>query len=348
MSILDLDLIEPFPMLIESLSRYLRDGDEKPTWTGLANDIGLMSVGVGEASGGGGGGMAERGAVMAALAPSLAGADWLPHALATGLIAMLAPDHALLPALIDGSQRIALIATDVPGGVGVTVRRDGAGVRVSGDAVLVAGAADADWLLIADEGGIVLVAAGEAGVVRHAQTMRDATRSADCSFAVAANGDALIASDGVASTHAAEVALELLAGRCAEACGLMQRMLTDTAEYLNQRQQFGTPIARFQVLRHRMADMQMAYLKAAALTEAALVALDSTGNAERAVSAACVEVIDAARIVGEGAVQLHGAMGLTEELKLGGHYKRALAITAGLGSTAAHLARHSRSVAAAA
>lgn len=343
MSTLDLDLIEPFPMLIESLSRYLRDGDEKPTWSGLASDIGLMSVGVAETSGGAGGGMAERGAIMAALAPSLAGADWLPHALATDVIASLVPDHALLPALIEGTQRIALIASDVPGGIAVAVRGDSATVRVTGDAALVAGAADADWLLIADEGGIVLLPADHTGIVRHAHTMRDATRSADCSFDVTAGTDALLAGDAV--EPAARVALALLAGRCAEACGLMQRMLTDTADYLNQRQQFGTPIARFQVLRHRMADMQMAYLKAAALTERALVALDSTDDAERAVSAACVEVIDASRIVGEGAVQLHGAMGLTEELKLGGHYKRALAISAGLGGTAVHLARHSRAAA---
>ena len=65
----------------------------------------------------------------------------------------------------------------------------------------------------------------------------------------------------------------------------------------------------------------------------------------RAVSAACVEVADAVRIVGEGAVQIHGAMGLTEELSLGAHFKRALAIAAAFGSRADHLARYAEAAA---
>ncbi|MFM5949310.1 MAG: acyl-CoA dehydrogenase family protein, partial [Novosphingobium sp.] len=98
-------------------------------------------------------------------------------------------------------------------------------------------------------------------------------------------------------------------------------------------------IASFQVLRHRMADMQMAALKAEALIERAVLA-EAAECWPRAVSAAAVETIDAVRTVGEGAVQLHGGMGLTEELALGGQFKRALAIAASLGAKSEHLARH--------
>ena len=120
----------------------------------------------------------------------------------------------------------------------------------------------------------------------------------------------------------------------------MQRMIADSIDYLGQRTQFGTRIGRFQSLRHRAADMQLAAMKAAALTEVAILAVDQ-GRADRAqaVSAACIEVGDAVRIVGESAVQIHGAMGLTEELSLGGHFKRALAIAAAFGPRASHFER---------
>ena len=132
----------------------------------------------------------------------------------------------------------------------------------------------------------------------------------------------------------------ILAARCAEAVGLMRRMVADSVDYLGQRRQFGVPIGSFQALRHRLADMQLAMMKAAALTELAVLAVDEgQSDRSRLVSAACVEVADAARIVGEGAVQIHGAMGLTEELRLGGYFKRVLAIAAGLGPRAGHLAR---------
>jgi alkylation response protein AidB-like acyl-CoA dehydrogenase len=86
--------------------------------------------------------------------------------------------------------------------------------------------------------------------------------------------------------------------------------------------------------------MQLAAMKAAALTEEAILAVDrDRSDRAQAVSAACIEVGDAVRIVGESAVQIHGAMGLTEELSLGGHFKRALAIAAAFGPRAGHFER---------
>jgi alkylation response protein AidB-like acyl-CoA dehydrogenase len=135
----------------------------------------------------------------------------------------------------------------------------------------------------------------------------------------------------------------ILAARCAEAAGLLQRMIADSVDYLGQRSQFGAAIGSFQALRHRVADMQLAAMKAFALVETAILTVEQVeqdrSDRARAVSAACVETADAVRIVGEGAVQLHGAMGLTEELQLGALYKRALSIAAAMGPSAGHLAR---------
>ena len=318
----ELPLTDTALLLQQSLQRFLAD-HPKPDWTGLAA-LGLMAVGVPEESGGVGGGAIERATIMAELGPALAGSDWLAHHLAANVLARLALDHGLLGALATGEVRIALVLGD------------------SGDVPLVAGAAEADWLVLAGETRTLLVKADATGLSLRRRAMMDGTVVADISIATGIDADTVLAEGTAAAAAAHSWALDARnAALCAEAAGLMARMLTDTAAYLQQRQQFGVPIATFQVLRHRLADMQMALLKAEGLTERAVLGEDQPSWA-RTVSAAVVETIDAVRTVGEGAVQLHGGMGVTEELALGGQFKRGLAIAATLGSKRGHLARHAQ------
>ena len=317
----ELPLTETALLLQQSLQRYLAD-HPRPEWSGLA-ELGLMAVGIPEEAGGVGGGAIERAAIMAELGPALAGADWLAHHLAASLLARLAPDHGLLAALAAGEARIALALGD------------------AGEVPLVSGAADVDWLLLAGEARTLLVAADAPGLSRRRRAMMDGSVCADLSLAAEVEADTVLA-EGEDAAAARRWAMDAQnAALCAEAAGLMGRMVADTAAYLQQRKQFGVPIASFQALRHRLADMQMAALKAEALSERAVLAEDGEGWA-RAVSAAVVETIDAVRTVGEGAVQLHGGMGVTEELALGGQFKRGLAIAARLGAKSAHLARHAQ------
>lgn len=316
---LELPLTDTATLLQQSVQRYLAD-HPKPAFAGLA-ELGLMAVGVPEDAGGVGGGAIERAAIMAELGPALAGSDWLAHHIATSLLARLAPDHGLLAALAMGEARIALVPGD------------------AGEAALVAGAADADWLVLAGSAQTLLVSANAPGLSRRQRAMMDGSVCADVSIGAGLDADAVLAEDADARTARAWAMDARNAALCAEAAGLMDRMVRDTAAYLQQRKQFGVPIATFQVLRHRLADMQMALLKAEGLTERAILA-EGTDGWGHAVSAAVVETIDAVRTVGEGAVQLHGGMGVTEELSLGGQFKRGLAIAATLGSKSAHLARH--------
>lgn len=316
---LELPLTDTAILLQQSLQRYLTD-HPKPAFAGLA-ELGLMAVGVPEDAGGVGGGAIERAAIMAELGPALAGSDWLAHHIATSLLARLAPDHGLLGALATGEARIALVPGD------------------AGEAALVAGAADADWLILAGSAQTQLVAANAPGLSRRQRAMMDGSVCADVVIATGLDADTVLAEDVDAAAARGWATDARNAALCAEAAGLMDRMVRDTAAYLQQRKQFGVPIATFQVLRHRLADMQMALLKAEGLTERAILAEGSDGWGH-AVSAAVVETIDAVRAVGEGAVQLHGGMGVTEELSLGGQFKRGLAIAATLGSKSGHLARH--------
>jgi alkylation response protein AidB-like acyl-CoA dehydrogenase len=319
-------------MLAASIQRLLAD-NPRPGWRDLADAIGLAGLTVPEAAGGFGGGVIEVAVAMAELGPALAGADWLSHAAAAMLIARVAPGHTALPDLAAG-RRAAIVCS----ASSAAMPEVEAGA-IHGTARLVAGAAEADLFLVADRGGIVLLAADQGKVEQRHRIMHDGSVTADLGFAscaaerLAEGADARAASEWIADW--------MLAARCAEAVGLMQRMVVASADYMGQRRQFGAPIGSFQALRHRAADMQLALMKATALTEIAVLAVDRDGpDRARAVSAACIEVADAVRIVGEGAVQVHGAMGLTEELSLGAHFKRALSIAAAFGSRADHLARY--------
>ena len=326
MASLDLELTEPQQMLVDAVQRLLADV-EQPDWQALTGQLGLGGLTVPETAGGFGGGAAEVALVMAELGPALAGADWLSHVAACAALARIAPDFAILDELAAGTARAALVSDATAQGVPELV--DGA--RLEGAARLVAGGAGADVYVIAAGDSLAVVRAAAAGLTREDRALHDGTLAANLHFAG-------VVPEWVASGAAP---LDLVrAGRCAEAVGLMQRMLADTADYLTQRRQFGAAIASFQALRHRLADMQLSALQAQALTEQAIAAL-AKGEHDRAVSlaAACVTVRDAARVVGEGAVQLHGAMGLTDELLLGARFKRVLAIATGLGSEAQVLER---------
>lgn len=334
MAELDLPLREEQRMLRDSVQRFLAD-NSRPGWRDLSESLGLAGIALPERAGGFGGGAIDIALVAAELGPALAGADWLSHAAATTLLARVAPDHPVLRDLAAGSKRIAIVCAASTAAMPIV---DAGTVR--GSATLVAGGAEADLFLLADHDLLLLFAADGTKVEQRHRIMHDGSASADLGFALKAGDGEVLAAGAKAREHADHANDLILAARCAEAVGLMQRMIAASIDYLGQRRQFGTAIGRFQSLRHRAADMQLAAMKAIALTEVAILAVGE-GRADRAqaVSAACIEVGDAVRIVGESAVQIHGAMGLTEELSLGGHFKRALAIAAAFGPRADHLAR---------
>ena len=137
-----------------------------------------------------------------------------------------------------------------------------------------------------------------------------------------------------------QVADEALLATGAEAVGVMQCLLRDTLDYVRQRKQFGVAIASFQVTQHRLADMHMALLQARALVAATLAAMDQpAAERGRAVATCQVQVARSARTVGQSAVQLHGGMGMTEELAIGHGFQRLTLIEHHQGGQAVHLQR---------
>jgi alkylation response protein AidB-like acyl-CoA dehydrogenase len=158
---------------------------------------------------------------------------------------------------------------------------------------------------------------------------------------VSVGADALIGEEGAALPLVEQVVDEAIAATCAEACGVLRRLHEGTLEYTKQRKQFGQPIASFQVLQHRMVDMFIQLEQAISMTYMAHIKLGEPA-AERAksLSAAKVQIGRACRFVGQNAIQLHGGMGMTDEMAIGHYFKRATMIEGEFGSVDHHLRRY--------
>jgi alkylation response protein AidB-like acyl-CoA dehydrogenase len=128
---------------------------------------------------------------------------------------------------------------------------------------------------------------------------------------------------------------------CAEAVGAIKYAHDATLDYLKTRRQFGVPIGSFQALQHRMVDILIAYEQARSIACLACVKVETADPAERRriVSAAKIKIADAARHVSQEAVQLHGGMGMTEELKISHTFRRLTTIAQAFGDADHHLAR---------
>jgi alkylation response protein AidB-like acyl-CoA dehydrogenase len=195
-----------------------------------------------------------------------------------------------------------------------------------------------------DEDGIALFAVpvDAPGVHLTGYRMLDGQRAADVRLTgVRVGADAAIGTPG-AGWELLEAAADYGAGLlCAESLGAMDALFSATLEYLKTRQQFGVPIGKFQALQHRMADMYIHLEQARSMALLAAVKLASGDASERrrAVSAAKYRVGLAARFVGQQAVQLHGGMGVTDELPASHYFKRLSTIELTLGDSDHHLAR---------
>ncbi len=184
---------------------------------------------------------------------------------------------------------------------------------------------------------LFLVPRDAAGLSLDSYPTLDGTRAAEVHLA----GVRLPATARLAAGLAAlERALDIgLAALCAEAVGIMKAAIDATADYLRTRRQFGQPIGRFQALQHRAADMLLHYEQAKSMSYLAAMRCTSKDAAERrrALSAAKVLTGRAARFIGQQAVQMHGGMGMTDELVVSHWFKRLTAIEIEFGDSDTHL-----------
>jgi len=264
----------------------------------------------------------------------------------------------ILPAVIGGEEFVSFAHVEAQarfnlGDITTKAELAGTGYRISGQKVVVFGGDKANKFVVSartsgnqrDQDGIslFLVDAEASGISRRGYQTVDGMRAADVALNnVMVDKASLLGEEGNAFLTIENIIDRATAAVCAEAVGIMDSLHEQTLEYLNTREQFGVKLGKFQALQHRSVDMFIACQEARSMTYLATLSLDKPRPERiRAVSGAKSHIGKAGRLVGQEAVQMHGGMGMTDELAIGHYFKRLTMIDTLFGNTDHHLERFS-------
>lgn len=372
---MDFSLIEEQQMLRDSLARFVQkeygferrrasqaqpEGFSREIWAQLA-DMGVLGIALPQEHGGYGGSMVDAMIVLNALGNGLMVEPYIATAILGGRALVHggsdAQRAAILPGVIEGKRLLAFAYGEGQGRydakcVATSARRDGGGYVLNGTKSVVLHGAQADTLIVSartggattDAQGITLfVVEGKAkGVARRDYRTIDGLRAAEITLTdVRVEASAVLGSVDAALSVIERVLDEGAAALCGEAVGVMETLNTLTLDYIKTRQQFGQPIGRFQVLQHRAVDMMVHCEQSRSMAIMAAMRCESADAKERrhAVSAAKVFVGKSGRALAQSAYQMHGGMGLTNEMPASHYGKRLTMIDFWLGDTDFHLER---------
>lgn len=330
-------------------------GSRQPgAWNEL-RDMGWLGILVPEDAGGLGLGPQELMLVMEGVGASLLLEPLLSAVLCSALLAQSPSSEAqaVLASTMAGKALLALAWDEQgtslvsPWAVQTTAAPQDGAWLLSGKKRLVADAHAASWLVVSalDADGqqaLWLVPATAPGVRTVDVRMVDGRRHADVELqSVRLQHSSRILGGPTAQTALHTALYRGLAATCAQALGAMQRVLQMTRTYLRERQQFGRPLADFQVLRHRIADMAMAVQRAKSMSYLAAIRADEAAHGDAsAVRDLCMAkflVGRCGRELGSQGIQLHGGMGMALEYPVGHYYRSLLAVDAAFGSSDEHL-----------
>jgi pimeloyl-CoA dehydrogenase small subunit len=372
---MDFSYTEEQTLLRNSVSKYLADkytfeswrkftrgdaGRDPAHWAQFA-ELGLLAAPLPEAHGGLGGGAVDASVVMEEFGKALVVEPYVPTVVIGGGFLKHGGNDAQksewLNKIATGETIMAFAFAEPKGrynlaDLSTAAKKQGSGYVLSGQKAVVIAAPWADQLIVTartaggqrDSKGVsvFLVDKKAKGVATRDYPTVDGLRASEITFenveVPAAN---LIGEADNGLPLVERVVDEAIAATCAEATGCMKVLVDTTVAYSKQRKQFGVPIGKFQVLQHRMVDMFVNYEQSVSITLMVTLKLDA-GEAERAkaASAAKVTIGKAGRYVGQQAVQIHGGMGMTDELNVGHYFKRLTMIDALYGNTDHHLKRY--------
>ena len=372
---MNFELSEEQQLLADSLRKYLANdysfdartkivasptGWSEKTWAAFA-EMGLLGIPFAEEHGGFGGNAVDLMSVMEVLGEALVVEPYWTNVGVAGRLVARGGSEAqvkrILPALIQGKQRLAFAHTEAGSRydlryVGARAKPASGGFILEAEKRAVLHAAAADTLIVSartsggdgDAAGIslFLVDRGAPGVTLKEYRTIDELRAADLWLNdVSVPADAMLGGEGQALGLIEDMADYATALLCAEAVGGIRYANDTTLEYLKTRRQFGVPIGTFQALQHRMVEMVISYEQARSMACLACVKADAAGPPERrrVISAAKIKVADACRHVSQESVQMHGGMGMTEELKVSHTFRRLTMIAQTFGDAEHHLER---------
>ena len=338
------------------------DGASAEAWRAFA-DMGLLALPLPAEHGGFGGTATDLAPVMEAFGEALVVE---PFVATVGLGAQLvaragnpAQQEAVLPRVAEGSMKLAFAYTEERSRydlarVALRAQRSGKGWVLEGEKRVVVGAPLADRIVVsartsgaeADARGVslFLLDPATAGIAQTPCRTLDGLRASDLRFSGArVGGEALLGAEGEALDVIEAVVDYATALACWEAVGAMRYANEATLEYLKTRRQFGVPIGSFQALQHRMVDMMVELEQARSMAGLACARVEPgvpAAERRRVVSAAKIKVADACRLVSQESVQLHGGMGMTEELKVSHTFRRLTMLAQQFGDADHHLERY--------
>lgn len=372
---MDFDLSDEQALLKDSLERFVRNdydfdsrrrnlaserGFSSAHWQ-LFGELGWTAMPFPEADGGLDGGAIELMLIMEQFGRGLVIEPYLPTiVLAGGALRRAGSDaqkSRWLAPLVAAEQTAALAFAEPTGRfdpwhVTTHAERDGEGWRLHGEKIAVLNARDADLVVVPArtagtpgdrEGiGLFVVMAGTEGMRVTAYPTVDGLQAADLALdGLRVDGEALLGAPDGGGSVLAEVYDEALLAVSAEAVGVMSVLLEKTIDYTRNRRQFGVPIGTFQALQHRMVEMFMCVEQSRSLLYMAAMKLAARhDDASRALAALKYQVGTSGRLVGEEAVQLHGGMGVTDELDVAHYFKRITTLDLLFGNADHHLTRY--------
>ncbi len=336
------------------------DGWRPDYWQQLA-ELGVLAVPFEEEHGGLGYGPIETMVIMEEMGRGLVVEPYLPTVvIGGGFLRHGGSDTQkaeLIPAIAGGELKLAFAYAEPQGRYNLadlttTAKADGDGFVLNGYKAVVIGGPMADKLIVTartsgdqrDEDGVsvFIVDAGADGVGRRDYPTVDGLRASEVTFEnVKLGADAVIGEVGKALPLVEKVVDEAIAALAAEAMGAMKVLNDATVEYCKTRKQFGVPIGSFQVLQHRMVDMFMEHEQSVSMTYMVNLKINEDDvERKKAASAAKVQIGKSGRFVGQNAIQLHGGMGMTDELNVGHYFKRLTMIDSMFGNVDHHLKRY--------
>jgi len=328
------------------------EGWSAETWATLA-EMGVTGLPLPAQFGGFGGGAVDLMGVMEAFGEALVVEPYLATVLAARLVARAgseAQKKAILPQVVEGKLRLAFAHTEKGARYNLAQVRTEAtpadgGWALNGEKVVVLGAPLAEKIVVSARSakGMSLFLVDRGALKLRPYRTLDEMRAGDVMLAsVKVGADALLGRDGEALALIEEATDFATALVCAEAVGAMKFACDTTLEYLKTRKQFGVPIGTFQALQHRMVDMYIAYEQAKSMACVACSRADHAADARErqlAISAAKIKISDNCRHISQESVQLHGGMGMAEELKVSHSFRRLTMIAQQFGDAEHHLAR---------
>ena len=369
---MNFELSEEQKMIQQSVERFVQEnydltnrvkissedpGYSQEYWTAMA-ELGWLGLAFSEEEGGFGGNQIDTLVLMEQFGKGLVLEPFLANiVLGGGAIkrgGSPAIKESILPNLIEGNLQVTLAYAEEQSrfdieDVATAAREDGGNFIINGKKSMVLNAESADKIVVVtrtsgsqvDEDGIslFLVDATSKGIERENFPTVDGLRASEITFTdVEVPSANLIGEKDKGFSILQAVVNDAILALSAEAVGAMEVLYKDTVEYTQQREQFDHPLSDFQVLQHRMVDMFMEYEQCKSLLlRATMETVQDPILAQRTVHALKHLIGKSGIFVGESAVQLHGGMGVTEELRIGHFFKRLLVIDSQFGNSDFHL-----------